>query len=291
MQKLGYVYNRAAANLRSGRSRTIGLLVTDITNPFFAELAVSIETQLSDANYAVLLSNTMDERDKQERLLRLIHGYQVDGILLCPAEDTAIETLDTLESWKMPFALIARYLADCESDYAGADNRTGAELAIEHLHERGHRNIAFLGGKPHSSARQERFAGFSQKAAALDLETDSIHSVTSPVSREGGFDAMLSLLNQPNPPTAALCYNDVVAFGALHALQSKNLHPGRDFGIVGFDNIADAALVRPALTTVSIAPSEIGNAAIELLLDRIEEPDRAPRKVILPPKLVVRESS
>ncbi len=291
MQALGYVYNRAAANLRSQRSQAIGMVITDITNPFFAELAVSIESQLDNANYAVMLSNTLENLEKQERLLQVMRGHKVDGILLCPAQDSPRETIRTLSQWRLPFVLVARYIAGSDADYAGADNTRGAELAVDHLITQGHRQIAFLGGAASSSARQDRLLGYQQALNKHGLTINPSLSVTSPVSRAGGFEALLNLLNLPNPPSAALCYNDVVAFGAMLGLQSRNLTPGRQFSIVGFDDISDAALVRPALTTVSIRPRDIGKAAIDLLFNRIEHPEQESRRVILPPKLIVRESS
>ncbi|CAN0411008.1 unnamed protein product, partial [Laminaria digitata] len=291
MRALGYVYNRAAANLRSQRSQTIGLVVTDITNPFFAELAINIETQLDDANYAVMLSNTLDNLEKQDRLLQAMRGHQVDGLLLCPAEGSAIETIETLKQWQMPFVLVARYIAGSDADYAGADNILGAEMAIDHLVEQGHKRIAFIGGAATSSARSDRLKGYQNALRRHGIPLEPALSITSPVSRDGGFDALSKLFALETPPSAALCYNDVVAFGALLGLQAKNITPGEQFAIVGFDDIADAALVRPALTTVSIQPAAIGRAAIDLLLNRIESPQEKLQQVILPPRVVVRQSS
>lgn len=291
MNTLGYVYNRAAANLRSRQSHIVGLVVTDITNPFFAELATHIEAQLEEENYAVFLSNTRDQQEKQHRLLQALHGHQIDGLLLCPAEGTDWETIEMLQRWHLPVVMIARYLEESQSDYAGANNQLGAEMAVDHLVANGHRRIAFLGGRPQSSARKDRYQGYQNalKQHHIPLEIDL--SITSPVSREGGFKAMLHILDQPEAPSAALCYNDVVAFGAMLALQSRNLTPGKDFAIVGFDDIADAALVRPALTTVSITPREIGQAAIDLLMRRMADPSQPPEIKIIPPRMVIRQSS
>lgn len=291
MQTLGYVYNRAAANLRSHQSRTIGLIVTDITNPFFAELSVAIENQLSDANYAVLMSSTMDDPEKQQHLLEIMNGYQVDGVLLCPALDTPSALIDLLQTWRLPFVLVARKIEHHAADYAGADNVTGAEIAIQHLCTRGHKRIAFLGGPSPSSPREERLQGYKNSLARNHLEFDPAIDITSDVSRQGGITAMLKALDLPDPPTAALCYNDVVAFGAMLALQSRNMVPGKDFAVVGFDDVADAAFVRPALTTVSIPPAEIGKTAIDLLLKRIENPIGSPVINFLSPELIIRDSS
>ena len=291
MQELGYVYNRAAANLRAQKSHTIGLVVTDITNPFFAELAVSIEAGLESLDYTVMLCNSLDNLDKQDRLLRVLRGHMVDGIVICPAQGSTKETMMALDQWQIPVVLVARYIQDSAMDYAGPNNVLGASIAIDHLVAKGHQRIAFLGGVNDSSARNERFAGYKQALDRHGLATDLDLSIASPVSRQGGFDALTQLLQHPNPPTAALCYNDVVAFGAMLALQARDLTPGTDFSIIGFDDIADAALVRPALTTVAIKPQQIAEAATNLLLDKLENPDRAHQRTVLEPRLVIREST
>lgn len=291
MHKLGYVYNRAAASLRAQRSHAVGLAVTDITNPFFAELAVGIEAALGEANYVVLLTHTAEQLDRQDRLLAMMHGYQVDGLLFCPARGTSLQTIEHLRQWKLPFVLITRYVPGSDVDYAGADNVAGAEMAVEHLLAQGHRRIAFLGGPPDSSARQDRVTGYRKALERHGVTPDETLSITSPVTRDGGHAALRGLLDLPEPPTAALCYNDVVAFGAMLGLQAAGRAPGQDFAIVGFDDIADAALVRPALTTVSIPPQHIAEEAVGLLLDRIAHPDKLPRQIMLSPKLIVRDSS
>ena len=291
MQKLGYVYNRTAASLRAQKSNTIGLVVTDITNPFFAELAVSIESQLDDEGYALLLSNTRDQPQKQDRLLRAMNSRQIDGLLFCPAEGTTGRTIQLLDSWRLPCVLVARQVQHAAFDYAGADNRSGARMAITYLIERGHTRIAFLGGKSDSSARKERELGMKEALNAHNLKFDESLSITSPVSRQGGYAAVLQVLGQADPPTAALCYNDVVAFGVMLGLQSQGLQPGGDFAIVGFDDIEDAALVRPALTTVAIRPQDIGVSAINLLLKRIKNPDLENQHRVIAPELIIRDSA
>ena len=165
MQALGYIYNRAAASLRSRRSHAIGLVVTDITNPFFAQMTIGSETALEEADYAVLLGNTSERLAKQDLLLEAMHGYAVDGILIAPAMGTTIETVERLRRWRLPFVLVVRYLFDVDADYVGADNTAGAELAAEHLVRNGHRRIAFIGGPAGSSARRDRARRAPHRAA------------------------------------------------------------------------------------------------------------------------------
>jgi LacI family transcriptional regulator len=287
--KLGYVYNRAAASLRTQRSHTIGLVVTDITNPFFAEMTVAIEAELDKANYTVLLSNTSEQVAKQARFLRMLQEYGVDGILICPANGTGVETIERLHNGYIPIVQFTRHLA-MDADYVGADNPLGAAMAVEHLLSHGHRRIAFIGGPGHSSARRERLQGYHNAFRRFGLQADEKLSVTTPVTRDGGYEAILELLAQPHPPTAALCYNDIVAFGVLLGLRAAGRTPGVDFAVIGFDNIAEAALQRPGLTTVSVTPRQIGMQAAQLLLERIQNPDAALRQILLPPALVIRES-
>ena len=291
MQRLGYVYNRVAASLRAQQSRAIGLTVTDITNPFFAELTISIEAHLDEADYAVLLTHTGENVQKQHRLLETMRGYQVDGLILCPAEGTTGEALGQFIQWNVPFVLVARYLPDLEADYVGMDNILGARLALDHLLEQGHQRIAFIGGPETASARYDRLAGYQEALIRHGISAAKALTVPSAVSREGGYQAVRHLLEHPDPPTAALCYNDVVAFGAMLGLEAEGRRVGRDFALVGFDNVADAALVRPSLTTIGVPPSEMGKMAAALLLDRIQDPELPAQKHILSPKLIIRQSS
>lgn len=290
MSRLGYVYHRGAASLRTQRSQTVGLIVPDITNPFFAEMTVEIEARLDAAQHIALLGNTAETIAKQDRLLAMMREYRADGVLLCVANHTHTETIARLRSWRLPFVLFARYVVGADADYVGADNLAGARLATAHLISLGHRRIAFVGGPEGSSARRDRLQGYRNALDQASLPLDPALQVVSPTTRVGSYQAMRSLLEHTDPPTAVLCYNDVVAFGAMLALQDSGRAPGRDVAVIGFDDVAEAALWGPALSTVAISPRRIGEEAARLLLERIASPNQPPRQVIVPPRLVVRES-
>jgi LacI family transcriptional regulator len=290
MQELGYVYHRAAANMRSRKSHTVGLVVADITNPFFAEMTVSIGAQLDKANYVSLLFNTSEMLNKQEQLLSTMQGYSADGILLCPARGTSPSTIEKLQKSRLPFVLFARYIHGVETDYVGADNVVGARAAVEHLISLGHCKIAFIGGPMNISSRKEREQGWRQALIKHDLPINESFVVTTAATREGGAQAIHQLLELPDKPTACLCFNDVVAFGVMLGLQSMRLQPGADFAVIGFDDVAESAMTYPTLTTIAVSPRQIGEEAVKLLLDRIEHPEKLPRKIILHPQLVIRES-
>jgi len=291
MRKLGYVYHRGAASLRTQRSQTVGLIVPDVTNPFFAEMTVGIEERLDAAQHVVLLGNTAETLSKQERLLAMMQEYRADGVLLCPATGTSAEMIVRLRQWRLPFVLFVRYVEGVDADYVGADNIRGAELATEHLISLGHQRIAFVGGPANSSARRDRLQGYRNALVRHGLPIDPALQLTSPTTREGGHQCIRALLDRAELPTAVLCYNDIVAFGVMLGLQARGRAPGRDVAVVGFDDIAEAALWRPSLTTVAISPRQIGEEAARLLLERVAAPDAATRQVILRPKLIVRESS
>jgi len=290
MQERGYVYNRAAASLRTQRSHTVGLVVTDITNPFYAELTLGVEEQLDAANHVVMLANTAESLDKQDHVLAVLSENNADGVLFCPAEGTSRRVIDGLRDRRLSVVLLVRYLVNVDIDYVGADNALGAALAVEHLITHGHRRIAFIGGPALSSARRDRLRGYRDALGRHGLPVDEALLPTSPSTRDGGHAAIIGLLALADPPTAALCYNDVVAFGVMLGLQAAGRVVGRDVAVVGFDDIAEAALWRPALTTVSIEPRSLGAEAARLLLQRIAHPDEPPRRIIISPTLAVRAS-
>jgi LacI family transcriptional regulator len=288
IEKLGYVYHRGAASLRMQRTRTIGLIVSDITNPFFAELILAIEERLAIAGFVTLLGNTSEDRVKQERLLKTMREFPADALLICPALDEGPSLAPLNLGGVLPAVAVARRVPGC--DYAGIDNAQGAQLAADHLYRIGHRRIAFLGGNPQQSTGEERLQGYRQALAGWELPFDPLIVLPSVPNRRGGFDGVQKLLKLNAPPTAALCFNDMVALGAMEALHQLGPKPGVDFCVVGFNNIPEAAQSVPGLTTIDTAPRQLGEAAAELLLKRIERRDAPRQTVILQPSLVVRES-
>jgi LacI family transcriptional regulator len=265
------------------------LVVTDIANPFFAEIIVTIEEHLERAGYVTLLGNTSETPAKQQRLVKTMEEYPVDGLLLCSSADGSHELAEQIRQCRAPKVLVARSLPNVPCDYAGVDNAGGAEIAVKHLINLGHRRIAFLGGPAGISSRDERVAGCQTALRERGLQV--LDSPESKPTREGGYQVMRELLNQPDPPTAALCFNDVVAIGAMEMLTDAGRKPGSDFSVVGFNNVSEAAVCRPTLTTIDTMPRQIGANAAELLLRRIQEPEAPFLTRLVRPRLVLRESS
>jgi LacI family transcriptional regulator len=286
IKRLGYVYHRGAASLRTQQSHAVGLIVSDITNPFFAEVIVAIEDRLAAARLVALLGNTSEDHAKEARLLNTMSEFPADGILICPALGRGNST--AASTAQLPTVAFARRLHGL--DYAGVDNAQGSHLAVEHLARLGNKRIAFIGGNPQTTTGQERIEGYQKALRTLGLQFDPRLVISCAPTRRGGSNGVQRLLQLANPPSAAVCYNDVVALGAMEALQTRRVCPGKEFGVVGFNNVPEAAQCLPGLTTVDTSPHELGRTAAELLLKRIEQRSSPIRTVIQQPRLIIRQS-
>lgn len=281
--RLGYVYDRSAAIMRSGKSHTIGLVVCEITNPFYAELTAGVEEALDEAGYVTLLANTSESIDRQRRMLDRFREQQVDGVLIMPATGTPQSLLDELQRWRLPHATVVRSFR--RGAHTGPDNRGGMKLATEHLLALGHRRITFLGGGAQNSVSTGRLEGYARAMTKAGLPIEQL-----PCRTDIGEAAAISLALPKNSPTALVCFNDSVAFGAMLGLLRAGRMPGRDIAVTGFDDVREGAAWFPPLTTVSVSPRDIGKAGARMLLQRIADPETPTRREILPATLVVRES-
>lgn len=290
MRELGYVYNRGAASLRNPQSRIVGMVINDLANPFFAELAIGIEQVLRTSGYVPFLANTSESLVRQAEVVRSMREHGASGIILCPALNTDAKEVATLAGVGIPIVLAIRRVVGAKVPLVASDNRAGAEQAVHRLTTLGHRKIAFIGGFGSMGVRQDRLAGFTAAHQAASLAVDPSLVVEAPPTKDGGFAAMSSLLDRPDRPTAALCFNDVVAIGAMYALTRRSLVPGRDMAVIGFDDTTEARHASPALTTVSVNVDDLGQRAAQLLLRRIEGGASAAESYVGETRLVVRES-
>lgn len=289
VKELGYVYNRGAANLRAKRSKSVGLLIWEINNPCLAEVSKGLDAVFDVTGYATFLANTTESVERQERFLLRMREQNVDGVILCPAVGTPTDLLDHLTKWQLPYVQIMRQVSARHGDYyVGPDYQLGVEQATEHLIRLGHRRIAMIGGEKAHSATLARRAGFTASMARHGLAADLIMKV--PAAREVGVQTIKALLDRTDPPTAALCFNDVTAFGVMVGLQQRGLRPGDDFAVIGMDDVPEAATSFPTLTSISTSPRQIGEEAARMLLRHLDNPHLLPERIILPPRLVIRES-
>jgi LacI family transcriptional regulator len=290
IERLGYVYNRGAANLRASSSSFVGMVISDLTNPFFAELAVGIESALYALGFVPILANTNEDIHRQAHVLRSLREHNVAGIIMSPARGTDAWALANQLPSAMPTIITMRRIAGGPFPYIGPDNRVGSREAVAHLLRLGHRRIAYLGGDEKITTQQERAAGWRDALAAAGIAHDEGLMFPAAPTRAGGREALERALVSPRPPTAVFCYNDIVAMGATRALSMRGMTPGRDMAVIGFDDIAEAEHNAPPLTTINADTRELGARCAESLLRLIQGEDAAGLSYAGSTRLIVRES-
>jgi DNA-binding LacI/PurR family transcriptional regulator len=288
MRELGYVYNRAAAALRTQHSDAIGVVLTNITNPYFAEFATGVQDILTSSGTVPLLAVSGEDRDLQHRLVTSLVERNVDGIVLIPAHGTVPNDLPELLG--TPLVLMARRLNGMDVDYVGAQNRDGGYAAAEHLYSHGCRRIAFVGGFTDSSARDERASGVAEFLSDHGLTLSSELSVVCEPARPQAREVTLRLLTKNPQVDGIVCFSDVVAFGVLDAIADRGRTVGSDVRVIGFDDVHDAGLNRPSLSSVSVPARETGRRAAQLVLERAAGSTEPTVREEFPTKLEPRET-
>ncbi len=290
INRIGYIYNRAAANLRAQSSSSVGLVINDLSNPFFAEFAAGVDEALAAVGYVTLLGSTGESVERQQAVLASLAEHAPAGIILSPAEGSDGAAVSRVVGTHLPVLVFNREL-DGEWDYFVMDNLAGARLATEHLIALGHRRIAFYGGHRDSSSCRDRREGYRQALASAGIQAEPRWCIeTAPTRLEAARQAGALFVRDP-APTAAVCYNDAVALGLQLGLVARGRHPGSDFALVGFDDIPEAALSTPPLTTIATAPRARGRQAAERILERARDPSIALEKCSIPVQLIIRGSS
>ena len=290
MRALGYVYHRGAASLRAASSDLVGTIMSDLKNPFFAELTAAIEDALFQRGFTPILANTSEDTARQAQVLRAMREHNVAGIIMSPARGTDTWTLAQQWPSHIPAVITMRRMIGSSLPYVGPDNQKGERAAVEHLLKLGHRRIAFIGGAATMMAQRERVSGWRDALNGWGLAADESLIFEVPPTRDGGRVAIERALEGPQPPTAFACYNDIVAMGATRALALRGIAVGRDIAVVGFDDIADAEHNAPPLTTVSADTREMGMRCAEGLLGLIRREDPASLSFAGDARLIVRES-
>ena len=292
IRALGYVYNRGAANLRQSSSKIIGIVVNDLTNGFFAELAVGVDMIVQSAGFVQFLAHSSEDVDRQTVVIASMREHGIAGLILCPARGTEPSDLKPLADSGLPVVIAVRSIPGAKVSSLLSDNYAGAMAAVRHLIVLGHRNIAFLGGFSDIQVFAERTLGYRDAMIEAGIGVDEASIISSAPSRAGGVDAIHQLLTRrPDLPTAAVCFNDAVAFGVCDGLRAHRLEPGVDFSVVGFDDVIEARSAVPSLTTLSVNPQRMGQQAAQLLFKQINAGKAEVENVRTPVRLVARQST
>jgi len=288
---IGYIYNRRAASLRTSRSGIVGVVVHDIMNPFYAEILRSIETELDRSRQTFLLSNHYDKIEKQRTFLDTLLQLGADGVIMSPAIGTPPEDIRLAEDNGMPVVLIARSVDGAEVPAFRGDDAYGTALATNHLISLGHRRIAMVGGTDQTSTGRDRYLGYLSAMQKAGLDVPPSMRLAGPRTKQGGFEISGEFLALREKPTAAVCWNDLVAIGLMNGIARAGLVPGVDISVTGYDDLEEAAIATPALTTVWNGQREVGRRAARVLLDRLNGATVKTSLELIRPELHVRQST
>ncbi|QRI66638.1 LacI family DNA-binding transcriptional regulator (plasmid) [Shinella sp. PSBB067] len=293
--ELGYAPNRVAQGLSLKRSHTIGLVVANIGNPFYAELIRGAEEVAAARGYTLLLASTDGEPKRESTIVNAMRQRQVDGIAFASVR-LADREVTALAKDGVNVVLASRHLPDAEVDMVLVDSVKGAKLAVNHLLQHGHRSIAYVGGPLSIAQFQERLKGWRDALAAAGIQPPATHELSlDRMDVEAGHQAGLRLLKLENPPTAIFAATDNLAFGIMQACDEMNCAIPGDLALVGFDAVPFGVVSRSPLTSVDGSGLTIGQRALQLLIDRIERDQRAPSenrqvRMVLQPTLCIRRS-
>jgi LacI family transcriptional regulator len=292
IDEVGFVRNSAARQLRGARSLAIGLVVLDIDNPFFTEVARGVEDAANEVDHLVILCSSAGDGAREGRQLRLLEEQRVAGVLMTPAKRNPSRLYHELRRRGTPIVLLDRRSSRRDRCSVAVDDVEGGELAGRHLAELGHSRIALINGPLAITQCAERRAGFLAALKRSGLELAAADDMGAPtMTITAGESPMRKLLAQRTPPTAVFCTNDLLALGAEHAILSAGLRIPEDVAVVGYDDVAFAGMAFVPLTSIRQPAYELGHTATQLLLEETSGREHRHEQVLFRPALVVREST
>lgn len=287
-QELNYRPNRLARGLVINRTNIIGLIVPDIANPFFAELAKGIEAKAYYHGYKLILCNTDESHEKSDSYIDVMFEYNVDGVLITGSENSASSSIKRLQS-HIPVVAIDNDLGpDTHSVYVG--NLEGSYIATDFMIQNGHRNIAFIGGEGKPGSRNMRLDGYLKALREHNIPVLYDLVKMGNYQMETGYLYAKFLLENRKPFTAIVCGNDLIAFGALNAIKDMGLRVPQDISLVGYDDIYLTTITEPRLTTIKQPLADISSYAVDVLVKLMKKDTTAEKVKWFVPKLVERES-
>ena len=289
-RKLNYQPNPAARNLRIQRSKTVGMLFPDIENPFYASVITGAEEVLQNAGFALLLANYGEDPEREHIQLVTLRAERVAGILFAASCKPSADYQNVLNAGIAAVA-VSRIPDGLNVDLVTVSNQEGARLAVDHLLRLGHRRIGLIDGAASLSTTRDRQAGYERALRDAKLPVSQELIVNADFSHHaGGYKAVLKLLNASKKPSAILVVSNNMALGALQALHEHGIDIPAELAVVGFGDTPSAVLLRPPLTVIAQPAREMGAIGARLLLERLQDPDRPRRSIVLDTQLIVRES-
>jgi len=289
-ERLGYSPNALARSLKAKKTSSIGVLIADIADPFFAPIVKGIENTARQMGYSIILCDTGEEYEQEKLALQMMLEKRVDGLLITPSQTEYGDILE-LKRKKVPFVLLGRHFDLVESDYVITDEIKGAFSATDYLIKKGHKKILFMNGPNYISSAKERLVGYKRALQEHAVLFDKSLVKEGALKMEDGYRIMKQILCSETKFTAVFAYCDFVVLGIMQALEEAKLKIPEDIAIVGYDDVVFAGFLQVPLTTVHIPKYELGKEAMKLLKKKIDEEILEPQAVILETKLVIRKSA
>lgn len=287
---LNYEPSRLARRMRSGIASVLGVVVSDISNPFFASVVRGVESIAYRSQYGIILCNSDEDKEREEYYLRLLQAEKVAGVIVAPADEQNNLCGYLLEDG-IAVVAIDRQLAHLDVDTVLVDNYSGAYQAITHLINLGHRRIGFIGGPPQLITGRERQRGYTQALADNQIGVNNALIRIGDFRQPSGHKQAEALMNLETPPTALFVANNLMTLGALNAIHERGLTIPDDISIVGVDDFPWSESLNPPLTVVAQPATEMGMTACQLLLNRINQRDIPTHAVRISPTFVIRSST
>jgi LacI family transcriptional regulator len=286
----GYTPNGIARGLVRQQTHSIGLIIPDISNPFFPQVASGVEDGAKEKGYSVFLCNTNYESDQEARYLQLLIEKRVDGIILASGFQ-ASDTINPLLMGSLPIVSLCTRFENVNNSFVVIDNERGGFIATKHLIEQGYPSVGYIGTQGDGLSQGQRFKGYLQALEKFNIPFDDRFVFSGDLKRETGYEITKRLIAGQHFPRALFVENDLMALGAIQGIKESGLRVPDDIAVVGFDDIAFASFPEIGLTTVRQPKYEMGKMAVNILLDSIIESTKEPKKHILEPKLIIRTSS
>jgi len=293
MKELDYQPNMMARSLVTGQSYIVGLIVPDLLNPFFTELATSLGSALRKQSYGLVLASSEDNAEVEQSEIRMMLARGVDALLVASCQPT-LQGFMNVHNQSTPFVLLDRPFPHLRANFVGTDDYAGGRLATEHLISIGRKRLAYI-GSPDLTPAAERFRGFRIALRDHGIEVRNEWVLSNPELEESrddaGYELMQKLLKRRPRPNGVFCHNDVVAIGAMKATLDAGLSIPKDIAFVGFDNVRYSKYLQIPLTSVDQSTGQLGAVAAQLALDLIAKKGEKPKTILLAPSLVVRQST
>lgn len=287
--KLNYQPNLVARGLRSDSTSIIALMISDIENPFYTAVCRGVQDVASREGYAVMICNSDENIEKEVKYLGMFVGQQVAGVIISPASSTKTQ-IEILENNRIPVVALGRMLPGT-TDYVGVDGRLGAKMATSRLIKSGAKRIACITGGADITTANDRLAGYLDALKEGQITPEDSLQFRGDFKAASGSTGVERLFSLDNPPDALFITNNLMTIGALHALSNRKVAIPNDLMLAGFDDFPLADVHEPTITVVRQPTNEIGVAAANLLMSRIQGDKSALRSIILAPELIIRESS